>query len=53
MSSLSVMLRVYTRVVAAQRDNQQVQYVLRLPEVSYGEDGIVRFRNKLYVSSVV
>ena len=26
-----------------------MQQVLRLPEVSYGEDGIVRFRNRLYV----
>ena len=48
-ASLSVMPRVYTRVVAAQQEDQQIQRVLRLPEVSYGEDGTVRFRNKLYV----
>ena len=28
-----------------------MQQVLRLPEVSYGDDGIVRFRNRLYVPS--
>ena len=44
------MPRVYTQVVAAQRDDQQVQQVLHLPEVSYDEDGIVRFKNRLYVS---
>ena len=51
MASLLVMLRVYTQVVAAQWDDQQIQQVLRLPEVSYGEDGTVRFRNRLYVPS--
>ena len=51
MASLSVMPRVYTRVVAAQREDQQIQRVLHLPEVSYGEDGTVRFRNRLYVPS--
>ena len=50
-ASLSVMPRVYTRVVATQQDNQQMQQVLRLPEVSYDEDGIVRFRNRLHVPS--
>ena len=45
------MPRVYTRVVAAQQDDQKVQQVLHLPEVSYGEDGTVRFRNKPYVPS--
>ena len=29
-----------------------MQQVLRLLEVSYGEDGIARFRNKLYVPSI-
>ena len=51
-ASLSVMPRVYTRVVAAQQEDQQIQRVLRLPEVSYGEDGTVRYRNRLYVPSV-
>ena len=50
-ASLSVMPRVYTRVVAAQQEDQQIQRVLRLPEVSYGEDDTVRFRNRLYVPS--
>ena len=49
--SLSMMLKIYSQVVAAQRDDQQVQRVLRLLEVSYGEDGMVKFRGKLYVSS--
>ena len=49
--SLLVMPRVYTQVVTAQRDDQQVQQVLCLPEVSYSEDDIVRFRNRLYVPS--
>ena len=51
MTSLSIMPRVYTQVVAAQQEDQQIQRVLRLPEVSYGEDGTVKFRNKLYVPS--
>ena len=50
-ASLSVMPRVYTRVVAAQQEDQQIQRVLHLPEVSYGEDGTVRYRNRLYVPS--
>ena len=50
-TSLSVMPRVYTRVIAAQLDDQQIQQVLHLPEVSYDEDGIVRFKNRLYVPS--
>ena len=28
-----------------------MQQVLRFPEVSYGEDDIVKFKNRLYVSS--
>ena len=53
MASLSIMPRVYTRVIVAQRDDQQIQQVLRLPEVSYGEDGTVRFRNRIYVPFAV
>ena len=51
MASLSVMPRLYTRVVAAQQEDQQIQWVLRPLEVSYGEDSIVRYRNRLYVPS--
>ena len=50
-ASLSMMPRVYTRVVVAQQEDQQIQRVLCLPEVSYGEDGTVRYRNRLYVPS--
>ena len=39
-------------MVAAQQEDQQIQRVLHLPEVSYGEDGIVRYRNRLYVPFV-
>ena len=47
-----MMSRMYTRVVAAQWDDQQIQQVLHLPEVSYGKDGTIRFRNRLFVPSV-
>ena len=43
------MPRVYHSVIAAQREDQHIQHILRQLDVSYGEDGIVRFRGRLYV----
>ena len=48
-ASLSVMPRVYHSVIAAQREDQHIQQILRQPDVFYGEDGTVRFRGRLYV----
>ena len=49
MASLSVMPRVYHSVITAQREDQHIQHILRQLDVSYGEDGTVRFRGRLYV----
>ena len=48
-ASLSVMPRVYHSVIVAQWEDQHIQRILRQPDVSYGEDGTVRFRGRLYV----
>ena len=51
-ASLSVMPRVYHSVIVAQREDQHIQRILRQPDVSYGEDGTVRFRGRLYVPPI-
>ena len=48
-ASLLVMPRVYHSVIAAQREDQHIHCIMRQPDVSYGEDGTVRFRGRLYV----
>ena len=47
--SLSVMPGVYHSVIIVQWEDQHIQRILRQLDVSYGEDGIVRFRGRLYV----
>ena len=48
-ASLSIIPRVYHSVIAAQREHQHIQHILRQLDVSYDEDGTVRFRGRLYV----
>ena len=36
-------------MIANQGEDQHIQRILRQPDVSYGEDGTVRFRGILYV----